>query len=164
MLYLLVKQKLNDMRTHKENFKLMGIKLPTKTSNLNNQSSKDCGNLWQQFEKKQIIDLIPGKLSNEVYAVYFEYEKDEAASFSYFIGCKVREDVPTIEGLDVLEIPSQTYLKYIAKGKMTDCITDTWKEIWNSKIDRKFAFDFEVYGEKSQDWNDAEVDIFVSIS
>ena len=45
---------------------------------------------------------------------------------------------------------------------MTGCVTDAWKEIWNSNTERKFGFDFEVCDERSQDWSNAEVDIFIS--
>jgi predicted transcriptional regulator YdeE len=143
-------------------FKLVGLKLKGKTTNQNDQSSRDCGNLWQKFEKDRIFDLVPDKLSNEVYAVYFDYEKDETAPFSYFIGYKVDQHSETPEHLEVLMIPAQERTKFTAKGVMTDCVTNTWKEIWNSDIQRKFGFDFEVYDERSQDWSNAEVDIYVS--
>lgn len=151
-------------KIQKTNFKLVGLKLKERTSNENNQSSKDCGELWQKFEEEKVFDLISDKLTNEVFAVYFDYEKDETMPFSYFIGCKVNENTEVPEALESLEIPSQKYRKIMAKGVMTGCITEAWEKIWNSKIPRKFGFDFEVYDEKSQDWSDAEVDIYVSIS
>jgi len=148
----------------KPSFKLIGLLLGNKTSNLDNQSNIDCGNLWQKFEKDDIFNLIPSKLSNEVYAVYFNYKKDETTPFSYFIGCKVEENTETPSGLTDLLIPPQNYLKIIAKGVMTGCITEAWRTIWSSEVDRKFGFDFEIYDERSQDWNDAEVAIYVSTS
>ena len=42
------------------------IKLDSKTTNQNKQSSKDCGELWQKFETDKIFDVIPEKLSDEV--------------------------------------------------------------------------------------------------
>ena len=150
------------MKEKKDDFKLVGIKLSNKTTNQNKQSSKDCGELWQKFETDKIFDVIPEKLSNEVYAVYFDYEKDEKTSFSYFIGCKVEKNSATSKELEELIIPSQEYSKFTAKGIMTGCVTDTWEEIWNSDTERKFGFDFEVYDERSQDWSNAEVDIYVS--
>lgn len=148
----------------KDDFKLIGLKLGHKTTNQNNQSSSDCGNLWQKFEKDKIFELIPNKLSNEIYAVYFDYEEDETKPFSYFIGCKVDKNSEVPSNLDSLEIPTQSYVKVTAKGVMTACITDSWREIWNSDIQRKFGFDFEIYDERSHNWNDAELDIFVSIN
>lgn len=152
------------MKKNKEKFRLIGLKMPHKTTNQNNQSSKECGNLWQQFEKDNIFDLIPNKLSNEIYAVYYDYESDENGFFSYFIGCKVDETTEIPEGLTSLEIPSQNYEIITAKGVMTACITEVWEKIWNSEMERKFGFDFEVYDERSRDWNDAEVDIYVSVT
>src|SRR5690606_30105993 len=99
--------KINRMEIKKNNFKLIGLKLPHKTTNENNQSSQDCGNLWQQFEESKIFDRITNKLSNEIYAVYFDYEKDETTPFSYFIGCKVDENSTAPDGLETLIIPSQ---------------------------------------------------------
>ena len=90
------------MKNTPEAFRLIGLKLPNKTSNENNQSSRDCGHLWQQFETEKIINSIPDKLSDEIYAVYFDYEPDDKGLFSYFIGCKVPENVVVPEGLEAL--------------------------------------------------------------
>lgn len=124
----------------------------------------DCGNLWQKFEIEKIFELIPNKLRNEIYAAYYDYEKDETKPFSYFIGCKVDEEAETPKRLNELLVPSQNYVKVIAKGIMTGCITEAWKKIWESNLNRKFGFDFEVYDERSKDWNNAELDIFISIN
>ena len=150
------------MTEKKDGFKLVGLKLKGKTTNQNDRSSKDCGDLWQKFETDKIFDIIPEKLSNEVYAVYFDYEKDETSPFSYFIGCKVNKRSETPKELEELMIPAQKYKKITAKGIMTGCITEAWKEIWNSDIKRNFGFDFEVYDERSRDWSKAEVDIYIS--
>lgn len=149
--------------SQRNKFKLVGLKLKEKTTNENNKSAKDCGELWQKFEKEKIFEQIPNKISDEVFAVYFDYEKDETKPFSYFIGCKVDENTKVPTHLNTLNIPSQNYVKFTAKGKMTACISDTWKSIWKTDIKRKFGFDFEVYDERSKDWNNAEIDIFISI-
>jgi predicted transcriptional regulator YdeE len=150
------------MTEKRGDFKLTGLKLTEKTTNQNNQSSIDCGKLWRKFEMDKILELIPNKLSSEVYAVYFDYEGDETQAFSYFIGCKTDKNSETPKELDDLAIPSQNYAKFTAKGVMTGCIIDTWKQIWDSDFNRKFGFDFEVYDERSRDWGNAEVDIYIS--
>ena len=150
------------MTEKKDDFKLVGIKLDSKTTNQNKQSSKDCGELWQKFEKDRIFEVIPEELSNEVYAVYFDYVQDETTPYSYFIGCKVDKNSKTPEELEELIIPAQQYKKFTAKGVMTGCVTETWKEIWTSDIKRNFGYDFEIYDERSQDWSNAEVDIYIS--
>lgn len=144
-------------------FQLIGIALKTKTTNENGQSAIDCGNLWQQFEKGNYAEKIPGKLSNKIFAVYYNYEGDHTKPFSYFIGCKVKKDLEIADGLDGLIIPEDIYEKLTAKGKMPDCVADAWKKIWSSNLPRAYNTDFEVYDERSKDWNDAEADIFISI-
>ncbi|HSV09758.1 MAG TPA: GyrI-like domain-containing protein [Hanamia sp.] len=149
-------------RVKKAEFKLIGLRLNGKTANNNGQSSIDCGNLWQKFERENFAERIPGKLSDEIYAVYYDYEGDNTKPFSYFIGCNVKTDTHTPAGMDGLVIPAKSFTKVIAKGKMPDCVADSWKNIWNSKIARAYQYDFEIYDERSKDWSNAEVDIFVS--
>jgi predicted transcriptional regulator YdeE len=47
---------------------------------------------------------------------------------------------------------------------MTACISTAWEKIWDSDVNRKFGFDFEIYDERSHDWNNAEVAILISIA
>lgn len=144
-------------------FKLIGIKLNSKTENANGQSGKDCGSLWEYFEKNKIYDTIPNKISGELYAVYYDYDSDANAKFSYFIGAKVDANTMAPEGLTELEIPKQNYHKIVAKGPMPRCIAEAWQKIWITEIPRKYGFDLEVYDERSHNWQDAEVDILLSI-
>jgi predicted transcriptional regulator YdeE len=149
-------------KTRKDGFKLIGLKLNKKTTNDGGQSSIDCGNLWQKIERENFVGRIPNKLSKDVYAVYFEYEGDHTKPFSYFIGCSVNADTDVPKDMDSLFIPEQNYFKVVARGIMPDCIAKSWKDIWNSKIERAYHYDFEVYDERSKDWSNAEVEIFVS--
>jgi predicted transcriptional regulator YdeE len=146
----------------KEKFKLIGLKLEYKTTNENGQASIDCGNLWQRFENERIFETIPNKLNDNIFAVYYDYEKDETKPYSYFIGCEVSELTELPKELDELLIPYQNYVKIPVQGIMTACVANAWKKIWTSKMDRKFGFDFEVYDQRSKDWNNAELDIFIS--
>jgi predicted transcriptional regulator YdeE len=142
---------------------LIGLSLPEKTTNEMGKSGIDCGNLWQKFEKENYAGRIPDKLSDEIIAVYHQYEGDYSEPFSYFIGCKVEPGTEAPEGLDSLHIPGGLYQQIIAAGKMPDCVINTWKEIWISDIPRSYQADFEVYDERSKDWNKAEVEVFISI-
>ena len=146
-----------------EEIKLIGLALKTKTSNENGKSNIDCGNLWQKFETGNYASKISNKVSDEILAVYYAYEGDYTQPFSYFIGCKVKSDEEVPQGMDSLKIPKGNYSKIIASGKMPDCIANAWKKIWDSNIARAYKTDFETYGERSKDWNKAEVEIFVSI-
>ncbi|HAA12548.1 MAG TPA: AraC family transcriptional regulator [Cytophagales bacterium] len=145
-------------------FQLIGIQLPEKTINTHGQSNIDCGNLWQQFEKEKVFDQIPNKLSQEVLAVYHDYDGDHTQPFAYFIGAKVQPGTAAPEGLVSLQIPAQQYQKVTVQGKMPDCVSSAWQDIWASNIARSYGADYEVYDERSHDWAKAEVDIYLSVN
>lgn len=144
-------------------FQLIGISLPFKTTNQNNQSMNDCGELWRRFEKEGVASNIPNKVSDEVFAVYYDYEGNHTQPFSYFIGCKVEVGTKPPAGLVILTIPTGKYQKVSAKGEMPGCITEAWQKIWKSDIQRAYRMDYEIYDERSMDPNNAEVDIYLSV-
>ncbi len=146
-----------------EEAKLVGLALKGKTTNINEQSNIDCGNLWQEFEKGNYAEIIPNKLTDEILAVYHQYEGDHTKPFSYFIGCKVKAGTEAPPGLETLTIAKGTYQKIDAKGKMPDCVINAWKEVWASNIPRSYKMDFEVYDDRSKDWINAEVEVYLSI-
>ena len=148
----------------KESFQLIGIALKKKTFNANGQSAVDCGNLWQEFETRNISSQISNGSEREIYAVYYDYDGDHTKPFSYFIGCRVSNNMETPEGLEMLTIPESDYQEIVAKGKMPDCVASSWRQIWYSDIPRAYQYDFEVYDSRSVDWQNAEVDIFLSVN
>ena len=143
--------------------KLIGLAMERKTTNQNGQSAIDCGTHWQKFEAGKYAERILNKISNEIFAVYHEYEGDHTAPYAYFIGCKVHSTTEVPAGMAALIIPGTEYVKIVAKGIMPDCVANAWKNIWLSDIKRAYKADFEIYDERSKDWSNAEVDIYVSV-
>jgi predicted transcriptional regulator YdeE len=149
--------------TEIKEFKLIGLALKSRTTNKNAQSSIDCGNLWQTFHTGGYAQKIPDKKSDEIYAVYYNYEGDYTRPFSFFIGCKVEADTEVPDGMDSLIIPNGNYQLFKTSGEIPGCISKAWGVIWCTNFPRKYHVDFEVYGEKSLDRNKAEVNIYVSV-
>ena len=143
--------------------KLIGLGLKNKTTNTNGQSSIDCGSLWSEFHKHKYGDAITAKLSNDIFGVYYDYEGDHNHPFSYFIGYEVNDISSIPSGLQSLTIPAGAYEKITAKGVMPECVTNVWKHIWQTAYARTFQVDFEIYDERSKDWNKAEVDVYLSV-
>ncbi len=147
----------------KQGIYLMGLALKKKTTNENGQSGIDCGNHWQEFERKNVPELVSEKLGSEIYAVYYEYEGDHTRPYSYFIGCPVPENTKAAEGLDILHIPPANYQLIEAKGKMPDCVIAAWQQIWKDRTPRAYRYDFEVYDSLNFDWQNVKVNIFLSV-
>jgi len=144
--------------------RLIGLMLEAKTSNRNGQSASDCGKLWQKFVQGRYAENIPGKVSNDILAVYFNYEGDYTKPFSYFIGCKVTENAVVPNGMYSIIIPGGKYRIIKAKGKLPDCISKAWGVIWSVIYARAYKTDFEIYGDNSLNPENAEVEIFLSVN
>lgn len=135
-----------------------------RTTNENAQAVQDIPELWKHFLSNQFLDKIPNKVDSSIYSMYTDYEKDYTKPYTTLIGCKVSslENIP--DGMIGRQIEGGTYKKITAKGKLADGIVyNKWVSIWNSDLKRAYSADFEIYGEKSQNPYDAEVNIFVAI-
>lgn len=119
------------------------------TSNSQNSITNDIGKLWERFFKDRISDKIQNKVSNEIFAVYYDYEADHTKSYTILIGCEIKNDSPTQiqEGLVSKTIESGIYAKFQAVGKNGDNpkSIDCWNVIWKTDLKRRYTTDYEKY-------------------
>ncbi len=144
-------------------FKVIGISITT--TNENNQAAQDIGKLWGRFETENIFEKIPGKVDFEVLSIYTNYQGDYTKPYDNIIGCRVDslDNIP--EGFFGQAFMGGRYNKISCRGNiMEGIVAKTWGEIWNKNLERAYSADFEVYGQKAQNLEDAEVDIFVAIN
>lgn len=145
-------------------FNIVGIAI--KTSNHDhNKLHSDMQSLWHKFISENIIDKIPNKISNEIYCVYTDYEGDYTKPYLALLGCKVTNVNNIPNELIGKSFNGGTYIKKIAKGNIFQGIVfDAWKAIWEQNISRNYLADFELYGDKAQNPENSEVDIFVGVT
>lgn len=143
---------------------IIGIAIRTK--NKDNQAQKDLGKLWTQFFEEKIAEKIPNKISTEIFAIYTDYKSDHTEEYTALIGMPVSslEEIP--DGLIGREFEPEKFEIVTARGEMPKAVATTWAQIWQNddNLDRKYSYDFEVYGEKSQQEENSEVDIYISIN
>ena len=147
---------------YNQKFNVIGISI--RTTNENGQSAKDIPALWNTFITAAIIEKIPNKISQDIICIYTDYEKDHTKPYTTILGCAVDhlESVP--EGMTGITIENSKYEKFTPKGNLSEGIVyNEWLKIWESNLERTFASDFEVYGEKAQNPEDAAVDIYIAI-
>lgn len=143
-------------------FSIIGVSV--RTTNENGKAGQDIPALWNNFMTNRISEQIPNKIDNSIYCIYTEYEKDHTKPYTTILGCKVSslENVPN--GMVGKTIEEAMYSKHIATGNILQGIVfNEWTKIWNSDLQRTFTADFEIYGEKAQNPENAEVDIFIAI-
>jgi len=145
-----------------QKFNVIGISV--RTTNENGQSGKDIPALWSQFMTEEIQSKIPNKVSEDLFCIYTDYEKDHTKPYTTILGCKVESLDVVPENMIGKTIESANYKELIAKGNLSEGIVfNKWLEIWNSDLDRIFTADFEVYGEKTQNPEKAEVAIYIAL-
>jgi predicted transcriptional regulator YdeE len=145
-----------------DSFNVIGISV--RTTNENGQAAIDIPALWGKFISEVTPALIPSKIDSTVYCIYTEYEKDHTKPYTTILGCKVQDLNEVPEGMVGVTIASGPYQPFVAKGSITKgAVYNEWVNIWNSYIERTFTTDFEMYGAKAQNPEDAEVDIFIAV-
>ncbi|MGB5025253.1 MAG: GyrI-like domain-containing protein [Saprospiraceae bacterium] len=144
-----------------QEFKVVGISV--RTTNENERSQKDIGELWGKFMGQNIIDQIPNKDSLDIYCIYTDYESDFNSPYTTILGCRVKSFDNIPDDFISLSIPTAKYRVYNSTGKLPDCVVMTWINIWQSGIERKFIADFDLYGQSAQDREHAKIETYVSI-
>lgn len=145
-------------------FKFIGIGV--RTSNTTGKATKDLGELWGRFFQDQVGEKIGGKVKEDIYSIYTDYESNYTGEYTCLIGFQVEsvENVP--QGMIGREFEGGKYRKFVAKGEMPEAVVTTWQEIWqkDAELGRQYTVDFEVYGPKCQQGDTSEVDIFIAVN
>ncbi|EFT35826.1 transcription activator effector binding protein [Riemerella anatipestifer RA-YM] len=146
----------------KNGFKVIGVS--TRTTNKDNKSKEDLGKLWGQFYAENIFEKIPNKVSDEIFSIYTDYKSNYTEEYTTIIGVPVSTLNEIPNGLVGREFEAENFQKFVAKGEMPNAVINTWIDIWNrdEELNRKYTYDFEVYGENSQKGQDSEVEIYIA--
>lgn len=145
-----------------QKFNVIGISV--RTTNENGKSGEDIPALWNQFMSEEVRNKIPGKVSETLFCIYTDYEKDHTKPYTTIVGCEVESLDFIPENMVGKSIEKTEYEQFTAKGNLNEGIVfNKWLEIWNSGLNRSFTTDFEVYDEKTQDPENAAVDLFIAI-
>lgn len=144
-----------------DEFYITGIAV--RTTNEGGQSQKDIGALWQRFFSNNITEQIADKQSDAVYCVYTDYESGANGAYTTILGCSVAALKSMPENFVSKTIPKTTYQLYKSTGKLPESVLATWMHIWQAPINRTYSADFDVYGEKSQDPDNAEIKTYLSV-
>ncbi len=147
--------------------KTMGLKIigiTVRTTNKDGQSARDIGELWGQFYSQNLLETIPNKLSNDIYSIYTDYKSDFTDEYTTLIGLQVSNLDTIPNGLIGRQFPTETFEMFTAQGEMPQAVMNTWLDIWqrDNELQRKYTYDFEFYGEKSQNGENSEVQIFIA--
>lgn len=153
-----------NLKVKVDSFHLMGISM--RTSNEDDLAMKDLKRLWNQFYSDDIHSKVSDKASEDIYAVYTDYESNYRGAYTVIIGFKVRSLERSIPaGFTLRTFSGGSYVQYTSKGKLPDAVIGQWREIWNNDaiLNRAYSADFEIYGELAKNPGEAEVELLVAV-
>ena len=150
-------------------FSIIGIQV--RTSNAKEMSGQgDIPKQWSKFYKEGIADKIPHKVDSTVYAVYTNYASDYNGEYDFIIGMKVSgaSDVPP--GMVAKKVPSGRFAVITsAKGPVERVVPQAWQRVYSLDDNRQlggaraYKADFELYDQRSQNPQDAQVDLYIGL-
>jgi predicted transcriptional regulator YdeE len=140
-------------------FNIVGIAITT--SNQDNRTMKDIGELWARFFDEQVFKHIPYKEEENIYMVYTDYTSDYTGSYTALLGAKVASLDYVPANMTGKSFNGGVFIKFVAKGDMPKALIETWQKIWtlNDSLGRTYTYDFEVYTENAHN----EIEVFVAV-
>lgn len=122
-----------------------------------NDNLAQIGDLWRRFSASGGPAGIAARIDDSVYCVYCEYETDFSGPFTVLVGCAVDADAAIPEGMKKLTVDAGKFAMYEPVGEMPKAVFETWAEIWNTPLDRRYQADYDRYG------SDGKVSIHVGV-
>ena len=124
-----------------------------RTSNEDPQMGAIIGGLWKQLYTPENTEKIQNRVNAYAIGLYSDYDKE---GYQVTAGFEV-SDAENGNGFAVKTIPAGRYAKFSVHGDMIEAVANSWKEIWETPLDRTFTGDFEEY--LSQE----DIDIYIAI-
>ncbi len=134
-----------------------------RTSNAPDAAPQDIPQLWGRFFSENIANKIVNKSSDEIIALYCDYEGDHTKPYTLLIGYPVSGQEAQAEGIVTKTIPASTFVRYVAKGEHPQTLIETWGQIWQTKLNRTFTGDYELYGPSFTSKNPQEVEVYIAV-
>jgi predicted transcriptional regulator YdeE len=127
---------------------IMVVGLSKRTSFQKDLYKKDLAELWQQFFAQGILEKIPHRLDDSIYAVYFDYEKEDQGEYTTIVGVAVKKIDSLPSNCVSTFIRKGVYKVFIPESSQPSDIQKTWGNIWSlskSEFKRNFKTDFDKY-------------------
>ena len=123
---------------------------------------------WQRFFADAIPAQIPNKTGQNFYAVYTDYASDHNGDYTYIVGAPVKEGTAPPSGMVLKQIPSGEYVVVTTdRGPFAKVVPAAWQHIFQledeGKLKRAYNTDFEIYDQRAQYPQNAQVDIYTGV-
>jgi predicted transcriptional regulator YdeE len=104
---------------------------------------------WARFMNEAVLDHIPHKLSDDVWAVYTHFEHaglNNQGVYSLIVGAQVPADGEVPAGLVRAVLPASERAVFNAEAGQPSSVAAVWRRIWAlSDLEKTFIADAERY-------------------
>ena len=110
--------------------------------------------MWGKFYVEGVQDKIPGKVSDDVFAVYTSFENEgkiNEGQYTFLIGVEVESGMDVPAELDRVSIRSGNYHQFPVEENKPENVFQTWMKIWSTPdLNNTYLSDFEQCGNSGQ--------------
>ncbi|MDD6038276.1 MAG: GyrI-like domain-containing protein [bacterium] len=124
-----------------------------RTGNEDPQMGAIIGDLWKKLYTPENTEKIHSRVNTYAIGLYSDYDD---AGYQVTAGFEV-SDAGNADGLAVKTIPAGKYAKFSVHGDMVEAVANSWKEIWETPLERTYTGDFEEY------LSNEDIDIYIAI-
>jgi predicted transcriptional regulator YdeE len=154
---------------HEGEFSVIGIEV--RTTNAKEMTSEGViGKEWQRFFQEGVLQKIPNKVSDNIYAIYSDYASDRNGEYSLTLGAKVQPGTTAPAGFTLKKVRAGNYAVVTSeKGPSAKIVTQAWQRIWAMEDQhelggtRAYETDFELYDQRAADPQNAQVDVYIGL-
>jgi len=109
-------------------------------------------------------------VDSTIYAVYTNYASDYNGEYDFIIGMKVSSASEVPPGMVVKKIPNGRFaIITSSNGPVEQVVPQAWQRVYSLDEHkqlggvRAYKADFEVYGQRSQNPQNAQVDLYIGL-
>ena len=124
---------------------VIGIELRTR----NEEAMQTIPPLWQRFTQEGVLAALPGKLGDDVFAVYTHFEHaglSNTGLYSLVIGAQVAPNTPVPPGMVRVVVPASPRAVFAVPAHRFDLVGPAWHAVWaQTDWPKTFVAEYERY-------------------
>lgn len=123
---------------------------------------------WQKFFSEGMPAKIPDTNGANLYAVYTDYASDHNGEYAYVVGAGVKDGTAAPSGMVARRVLTGQYAVFTTEiGPFAKVVPAAWQRIFKleeeGKLKRAYNTDFEIYDQRAQNPQNAQIDIYVGL-
>jgi predicted transcriptional regulator YdeE len=120
-----------------------------RTTNENQQSIKDQGELWRRFFMEKTVGTLRDIIidPSKIYGLYYAYAGDWMKPYSFLAGYRMVPGSMVPAGMIAVDVPALEYAVFdtIDADDIPTRVGEVWMRVWHSNVKRSYGFDLELY-------------------